>query len=83
MENLDWESSTRDCETWSIAVKVRELPATVSSTNGAQKWIMCTFSAFIVAEVTISLRSLLLDKTYTDMIRYMTNGAKTVVLTLP
>ena len=62
VECLDGECSTGNGEGWCIAEEFGKLvPSIRDESNGDRIWI--TFSAFIVAEVTINFRSRLRDKT--------------------
>ena len=66
VEDLDRESTTRDGEAWCIAIEVGELRCKISLDEyGVSE--LHTFSAFIVAEVTMSLRSLRRVKTKRDV----------------
>ena len=62
VENLDREGTSGNSKCWCIAVESRELCNV--STSLREKFGPCfTFSAFMVAEVTMSLRSLRRDRT--------------------
>ena len=63
MERFDWESPARDRERRCVTVKVGELSEVQYIDSGGIMIENFTLSAFIVADVTMSLRSLLRDKT--------------------
>ena len=63
VEDLDRERPARDGERGRVAIEGRELNESVSITPGISRSISHTFSAFMVAEVTISFKSRLRDKT--------------------
>ena len=56
VEHLHWERSSWNGESWSIAVELGEL-AHRSELNTEDGMEQLTLSAFMVADVTISLRS--------------------------
>lgn len=63
MESLNGERATGDSEGRSIAKEFGELIPRNKKPEQQQERVGITFSAFIVADVTISFRSRLRDKT--------------------
>ena len=61
---LDRECSSRDRKSWCVAIEVRKLDESLyQSALSKARGISPTFSAFMVADVTINFKSLRLDKT--------------------
>lgn len=69
VEYLDRKGATGNCEAWSSPIEVRELHTGEGESDRKDFKLYPTFSEFMVADVTISFRSLLRERTSISLIK--------------